>query len=318
MIPPLAPSLRDLLGRADFCHVATSTPTGPHVTPMVFAVEGDRLWVTTSRGSVKARAWRADARIAGYVRAENEEVVFTGTVATFDLLDPESWGRSARAGLRIARAAARFTRKNARFFAGYAVDAHRVPLAWTPPGRVFAELRPDRWATLGSDAVTGSWGAWGGELAGVERFRSSRAGASPLEGLPVEVGRRLGTAGAGVLALETPDGPVALPARWVVDGSSVYAVLAASTLALARAASRLPAALQIDRPSWWRARAMIGAMIRGEGEIAIADELTSGARSAARIVRLAGLQPAGACLVRLRAGSLVWWRGWSTGTARLP
>ena len=51
--------VRRLLERGAFCHVAATTPAGPHVTPMVFAEAGGRVWVTTSRGSVKARAWRS-------------------------------------------------------------------------------------------------------------------------------------------------------------------------------------------------------------------------------------------------------------------
>jgi hypothetical protein len=284
---------------------------------MVFALAGDRLWVTTSRGSVKARAWRAGASVAGVVRTDAEEAIFTGTVATYDLLDPESWGRSVREGMMIALAAARFTRKNARFFAGYAVDAHRVPLAWTPPGRVFAELRLDRSATLEAGRPVGSWGTWGNDVSGTERFRATRAGESPLQALPAAIRDKLGATGEGVLALETPGGPVALPTRWVVDGSGLYAALAAETLALAEPGSATSAALQVDRSSWWRARAMVGAMIRGDGEIAIVGRLASGDRSAARLAALAGVDPAGAAVVRMRASSLVWWRGWSSGTERL-
>ena len=74
------------------------------------------------------------------------------------LLDPESWGRSFRESPAIALAAARYTRKNARFFAGYAVDANHVPLAWTPPGRVFAELRIERSAMIEGDRIASAWG----------------------------------------------------------------------------------------------------------------------------------------------------------------
>ena len=43
--------VRRVLEQGDFCHVAALTPKGPHVTPTVFATAGDRVWVTTSRGS---------------------------------------------------------------------------------------------------------------------------------------------------------------------------------------------------------------------------------------------------------------------------
>ena len=306
--------VRRLLEDGDFCHVAAVTPAGPHVTPMVFAAAGDRVWVTTSRGSVKARAWRDDPRVAGLVRAGERMVSFAGTVATYDLLDPETWGRSLRDGPLLALASARFTRKNARFFAGYAVDAHNVPFAWTPPGRVFAELRIERSAVLEDGRVASVWGDWGVEVEGAARFRAVRAGEPPLERLPADVSGDLGASGDGALGLSTPDGPVVLPVRWLADGGAVYAVLPEETLALAGGGPTARAALQIDRPSWWRAREMVGAMVRGEGEIAVVRGLTSGGRSASALVARAGLEPEEAALVRMRPERLVWWRGWSSGT----
>jgi hypothetical protein len=176
--------------------VATLTPTGPHVTPMVFATAGGRVWVTTSRDSVKARAWRRDRRVAGLVRLEDRSAAFTGTVTTFDLLDTESWGRSLANSPLLAVAGLRFTQKNARFFAGYAMDAHQVPLAWTPPGRVFAEIRLERSAIVERDRDTSAWGAWGDTVEGTERFRAVRSGESPLSVLPEPIRERLGTSGA--------------------------------------------------------------------------------------------------------------------------
>lgn len=306
--------VREILRGGAFCHIASSTRSGPHVTPMVFAVAGGRIWVTTSRGSVKARAWRIDPRVAGMVRADEATVVvFTGSVTTYDLLDPQSWSRSVRESPLIGVAAARFTAKNARFFAGYAVDAHRVPLAWTPPGRVFAELRIERSAVL-DDGRVSAWGEWGDRVIGIERFRASRTGGAPLGGLPAAVRDRLGESGTGVLALQTDDGPVALPARWAVEGSALYAVLEAETLELAEPTTGVAVSLEIDRASWWRARAMVGAMVRGDGEVAVIRELASGERSATRIVGLSGLDSSDAALVRIRPRSLVWWRGWASGT----
>lgn len=310
--------VRRILDDGTFCHVATSTPTGPHVTPMVFVAAGGRVWVTTSRGSVKARVWRREPRVAGLVRVEDRAVVFTGTVTTYDLLDVDSWGRSIAQSPSLAIAAVRFTRKNARFFAGYAVDAHRVPLAWTPPGRVFAEIRLERTAIVESGGVSGAWGAWGDAVVSTERFRASRAGEPPLAGVPERLRARLGSSGDGALALETREGPVVLPVRWASEGAGLYAVAPSETLALADADPEAAAALQVDLASWWRASAMMGVMARGTGEVAVVTGLTTGAGSATRIARLAGADPADAAVVRIRARSLVWWQGWSSGSVTLP
>lgn len=313
-----APAVIDVLRRGSFCHVASSTPRGPHVTPMVFAEAGGRVWVTTSRGSVKARAWRRDPRVAGMVRAGDRVVAFTGTVTAYDLLDTESWGRSVAASPMLALAALLFTRKNARFFAGYAVDAHRVPLAWTPPGRVFAELRLERTALFEDGRLWNARGEWGDGVRGIERFRALRAGEDPLGALPHDVRHDLGTGGRGALTLETEAGLVVLPSAWVVDGAAIYAALRDEVLALAGLEVRGPTALGIDHPSSWRARAMVGAMIRGEGEVAVGAQLSSGVGSFERIARSAGIEPSDGAVVRVRPRSLVWWRGWTSGTVSAP
>jgi hypothetical protein len=314
---PVPAPVRELLARGSFCHVATSTRYGPHVTPMVFAEAGDRVWVTTSRGSVKARAWAQDPRVAGLVRVGERAAIFTGTAATYDLLDPESWGRSFRESPVIALATARYTRKNARFFAGYAVDANHVPLAWTPPGRVFAEFRIERSAMIEGDRIASAWGEWGDEGDGVERFRVPKAGAGVFDGLDPRLADALGDAGPGALALATDAGPVVLPASWVLEGPGVYAVLHAEVLAAAGARPVVPAALCVDRPSSWRAREMVGAMIRGKGRIAIADALESGVRSVQRLARAAGSNAASSAVVGIGGERLVWWRGWDSGTVTL-
>jgi len=309
------PILR-ILEKGAFCHVASLTPKGPHVTPMVFASAVGRVWLTTSRGSVKARAWRRDPVVAGLVRSGDRAAAFTGTVRTYDLLETSTWGRSVAQVPVLALAGFRFTRKNARFFAGYAVDAHQVPLAWSPPGRVFAEIRLERTAILESGRVATAWGEWGDTLEGVERFRAARAGASPLAGVPERIRDGLGESGEGALAIATGDGPVVLPVRWAIDGGGVYAAAPSEALALA-APSRAPAvALQVDLPSSWRARAMMGAMIRGHGQVGVVSAVASGGGSATRIARLAGVEPSDAALVGIRPATVVWWRGWSSGTVR--
>jgi hypothetical protein len=304
-----------VLGRGEFCYVASVTRHGPHVTPMVFALAGGRVWVTTSRGSVKARAWRLDPSVAGLVRAGDVSVAFTGTVRTFDLLEVDSWVRDLFEAPALAVASTRFTRKNARFFAGYAVDARHVPLSWTPPGRVFTAIELERVAVVDASGVAETFGEWPRALTSVPRFRATRAGTGPLEGLPDDVRSPLGENGEGALALEGPDGSVVLPAGWTAQGGGLYAALAREALELAglpEATSR--AAFAIDRPSWWRARNMTGAMVRGTGEVVVPEALVSGAASASRIARAAGVTHAAAAVVRLRAEQLVWWRGWSSGT----
>ena len=304
-----------ILERGSFCHVATLASRGPHVTPMVFAFSGGRLWVTTSRGSVKARTWARDRAVAGLVRDGDTALSLAGRAETFDLLDADTWGRAVRETPALTAATVRFARKNARFFAGYAVDARRVPLSWTPPGRVFVGIGVERAAVVGDDGVRETWGGWPSGLVARERFRASRTGNDPLAGLPADVRGPLRDRGVGALAVLGRDGLVVLPVRWAVDGPMLLAALPEAVVALAGCGSpEVSVGLALDRASWWRARRMIGAMVQGTGEVFALEHLVSGARSADALAELAGADPHRAALVRIRPGRVVWWHGWTSGT----
>jgi hypothetical protein len=282
---------------------------------MVFSVAGDRVWVTTSRRSVKARAWRSDPRVAGLVRAGEEAVAFCGTATTHDVLDRSTWARSLAEGPTLTVAAARFTRKNARFFAGYAVDAGQVPLAWTPPGRVFVEIAVERAARFEGGLGAGTWGDGEGGVPSADRFRRSAAGSGPLDVLPEDVRSALGDGGPGALAVEGADGPAVLPVAWRAEGTGLYAVAGEETLGWARPTTSSPlSALGVDRPSAWRARDMVGAMARGRGDVHVAARLSSGERSARSLAAAAGVDHRDVAIARVRCDRLVWWRGWTSGT----
>ncbi len=309
----LSTAVQQVLEDAPFCAVATSTPRGPHCTPLVFAYSGGRVWLTTSRGSVKARAWKVDPGVAGLVRQGELSVTFTRTVKTNDALDRNTWGAAVTGATSIARATARFSKKNAKFFAGYAFDARQVPLAWTPPGRVFVGIDLDRTALLDEDGVQEGRGRWGGEALGHKTFRQMKQGPDPLAALPADMAATLGRSGEAALTNAGARGPVVLPVRWHAEASARYAALPAETLALAGAAPEAPVALTVDEASAWRARDMAGAMVQGSGSFFVLDSLGSGAKTARSIAT--ALHPGAGALVRIVPERLVWWRGWSSGSA---
>ncbi|HSL11633.1 MAG TPA: pyridoxamine 5'-phosphate oxidase family protein [Actinomycetota bacterium] len=312
----LSTAVQSVLEQGPFCAVATTTDRGPHCTPLVFAYSGSRIWLTTSRRSVKARAWRNDPTVAGLVRDGDLSVTFTGTVRTYDALDRSTWGAAVAGATSIARATATFSRKNARFFAGYAFDAKQVPLAWTPPGRVFVGVDLERTAMLDADGVEEGRGRWGGEPASHATFRRSAKGSDPLAVLPDDVSEVLGRDGLGSLALVGERGPVVLPVRWRADDTALYAALPAETLALADAGADVAAALTVDTPSIWRARDMVGAMFQGQAASFVDGVVGSGAKTAMAIAR--GIDPDADALVRVSPSRAVWWQGWSSGSADLP
>jgi Pyridoxamine 5'-phosphate oxidase len=310
----LSTAVQGVLEQGRFCAVATSTPHGPHATPLVFASSGGRLWVTTSRRSAKTRAWKTDPTAAGLVRHGDLAVTFTGSARLYDALDRGTWGDAIAGATSIARATAAFSTKNAKFFAGYAIDAKQVPFAWTPPGRVLVGIDLERVALIDDEGVQEGKGKWRGETVSHGTFRRSAKGDDPLALVPADVRRHLGTDGDGALTLVGDRGPVVLPARWRAEAHALYAALPAETLALADAGPDAPAALMIDRASAWRAREMVGAMIQGTAGLFAIDRLGSGAKTAAGLA--VAIDPKAEALVRLAPGRLVWWRGWSSGSAR--
>jgi hypothetical protein len=311
---------RRLLERGALAYLGVVTPSGPHVTPMVYVLEGGRLWVTPSRASVKARAWRRDGAVSGMVGTEDGWVSFRGRVRTYDVLDPLSWPATVVAGPRLVRAATRFGLKNARFFAGYAADAGRVPLAWMPPGRVFAGIVPaaGRVAGSGGDIVE-AWGVWPTG----SRYRRSFSEVPPGRGVdlraPADVRRAVGGSGSGAVGLEGPGGLTVLPARWRRNPrqGTYEAVVARRALELAGTGPESRAALTVDRASTWRASAMSGMLLQGGAELFSPEHAVRGRRSL--VERLGdddaeGNAMSDRALVRIRPDRVVWWRGWSSGS----
>lgn len=308
----LSTAVRGVLEQGRFCAVGTSTPHGPHCTPLVFASSGGRLWLTTSRRSAKTRAWKTDPSVAGLVRHGELAVTFTGTVKLYDALDRSTWSDAIAGATSIARATAAFSAKNARFFAGYAIDAKQVPFAWTPAGRVLVGIDLERVALVDADGVQEGKGKWRGETASHPTFRRTKAGADPLAAIPRDVRERVGSEGDGAVALVGDRGPVVLPVRWRVDEGGLWAALPAETLELADAGPDAPAALMIDRASAWRARDMVGALVQGTAALYAVAALGSGAKSAAGVA--GSIDGDADALIRIAPSRVVWWRGWSSGS----
>lgn len=310
----LSTAVQSVFEQGPFCAVAAPTPDGPHCTPLVFAYSGGRIWLTTSRRSVKARTWVRDPTVAGLIRHGELAVTFTGTVKTYDALDRRTWAAAVAGATSIARATATFSRKNARFFAGYAFDARQVPFAWTPPGRVFVGIDLDRTALVDADGVQEGRGRWGGQTQSHGTFRRTKA-ADPFAGLPGDVREGVGRQGDGALSVMGERGPVVVPVRWRAEADALYAALPAETLTLAGAGPLAPVALTVDQPSVWRARDMVGALLQGEGAFYVEGEVGSGAKSVRDLAR--SLAPQADALVRIGLRRVVWWKGWASGSARL-
>jgi nitroimidazol reductase NimA-like FMN-containing flavoprotein (pyridoxamine 5'-phosphate oxidase superfamily) len=307
-----------VLDRGSLAYLAVGGRSGPHVTPLVYSMFASRMWVTTARRTVKARTWRVRPRVAGLVRAGDHSVSFTGSVRLHDVLDPGTWLTSAVELPTVAVAMAVFTKRNARFFAGYAADARRVPLSWTPPGRVFAELSIDASALLEDwGEPPRVFGRMGENVRSHGSFLAGRASRSPIDLAPDDVATRVERGGQAVLAVDGADGPVVLPVLFVEDKGVLYAAVEAHSLALTEAGPDAAVGLVVDHASRWRAADMAGVLVRGTGSIHVLARLRSGRAAAERLVERAGALPDAMALVRINPRRLVWWKGWSGGTVAI-
>jgi hypothetical protein len=303
---------RDILRQGVLCYLGAPSPAGPHVTPVVYVLDGDRLWGTTGRRTTKASRWRRQPVAGGVVAAGSRSVTFRGPVTLYDALDPSTWAASVRHGLQVARASARFTVKNALFFAGYARDVGTLPLAWTPPARVVFSIDVEAAAVLEDGGPVERWGSWGRGVEGGTAFRRIRGTAA--DRLPEDLRELVKGSGQGILGLDGRHGPVVLPCRWVRSGGGFHAVLPRAALGLAGANDGAPGSLVIDRASSWRAARMRGVLFRGPASAFVSEEVRSGGRILREVVGAAGPVPDDPAVVRIAPDTAVWWRGWSSGT----
>jgi hypothetical protein len=252
------------------------------------------------------------------VQVGERGVTFRGRVRTYDVLDPLSWPAAAVAGPRLASAATRFSLKNARFFAGYAVDARRVPFAWSPPGRLFAriELTAGRVLELGTGKVLDGWGEW---PSGV-RYETASAPIERVPGLdrrvPSRVRTAVGAGGMGALALQARSAVSVLPVAWRRVGDAYEMATSARIIGLSRADRRAPAALTISHASSWRAADMAGMLIQGSAQLYSPRSRRGGASVRKRLEEWGETLMDDAVLVRLRPFRVVWWEGWTSGTVK--
>jgi hypothetical protein len=243
-------------------------------------------------------------------------VAFAGTITTYDALDPSTWQRGIGRSAALVRATVRFTQKNARFFAGYAVDARQVPLSWTPPGRAFVEIEIERAVLVRDGQVQASVGT-GSEVAVASKrsFRRSTGRRDAFGELPAEVSDDLGDERDGVLAFDDGADITVMPARWTDEAGSLFVVVPRDVVAaIAGTDATGRAALVVERPSWWRASRMTGAMLQGEAALYEPAQLTSGGRSVGERIERLGGDPGSSVLVRVTPDRVVWWRGWESGS----
>lgn len=228
-----------ILGKASIGYLAVETASGPHVTPLLFAVTPDRLWFGIGRRTLKARALAKRPAVGVVVAYGGSSVAIRGEAALLDRLPPP------------------------------AAELARAPLAFP----VFASRNVFEMAAFARDVV------------------GSGAQPQPLAPVSVRVDSLVlldGWPGEAVLGWMTPDGPIALPAKW--DERALRARVPASPLRAAGGARTAAACVCLDESKGKGPLAKRGRMIRGTGRARIRDDTAIVTLEPSRITRWQGFQ----------------------------
>ena len=271
----------EVLDEADVLYLAVAASRGPHVTPAVFDIEGDRLWFVTPRRSVKAKVIDRRRRVGGLVQLGQWSVVFGGRARIVDPLTARGVFSPGRL-LDLPFAAAGYLGRNYRHATGTIRDHQAPTLALS---RVLVSVDIRRLALLDGWTVVDRWGRWDGDDR-LPTGESPTGTTTPdLTSMPPGVRTLLGDDSPAALGWNSPDGPLALPARWL--GSELQT--STEALVMAGATSLSPACVCAER-SRYRLKSKQGVLLTGEGLARQSDN-----ESAAR--------------VSLDIHRTTWWRG---------
>jgi hypothetical protein len=291
------PDVATLLAGTPYADVAVDTMRGPHITPAAFAAAGGRLWVVSSRRTLRVRSVRRRHVAAAVVRRGDRAVVVSGSADVLSI-----WRLGETVGLvmnsvPVARAAATYAVRNAGLLmGGFVRDIVAGTGDLSVYDRVLVAIEPERGMLLDGDRLLDSWGRW----RRVSRPLPERAPVAvpPLEelvgALPAAVAGALQRPDTVSLGWSCPTGPLVLPALDAeADGR---AVVASAALELAGAPSRAAACLTFHNSESQRPSGFRGAILRGEG----------------RTVRRGPVRTS----VSVAAERVSWWSGFRSGTAQ--
>ena len=229
---------------AQFAHLAIETSRGPHVTPVLYTLAGDRLWFMVPRGSLKARVLRRRERAGALLRDDGgPSTVMQGPVRVLDYVRAPTPGDLARLPLTPA-AVASYSAHNVRELFGFALDSLTGQGQRTPPDLLLAVLEPD----------------WVENVDESDHEPLAIEVRAQLPELPPRVKDLPADDGPAVVGWLSELGPLALPASW--DAAGRRALVFAEPLS---ATDPSPACLAIDAADSARPTGKRGVMLRGTG-----------------------------------------------------
>ena len=254
----------EVLDEAELLYISVAARHGPHVTPAVFDVDGDRLWFVTPRRSVKARVIARNRRVGGLVQLGRWSVMIGGRARIVDPLTARGIFSPGRL-LDLPFAAAGYLSRNHRHATGTIRDHEAPTLALS---RVLVSVDIRRLALLDSASVVESWGRWSG--ADLLLRGTPPAGTGPdLSAVPPGVRNLLNDDSPVVLGWQSLTSPLALPARWISATRELET--SGEAMVLAGAGSASPASVCAER-SRYRLKSKEGLLLTGDGHARLADD----------------------------------------------
>ena len=251
---------------------AVPSRSGPHVTMQAGVVHARRFWTTTSAKSLKARSVRKHGVATAVVTAGGGHRIVSGSTVAIRPFRPWSFAKDPFAPALSGVAVARLGLDHAGQLLGYLEASGSVPRDWLPTRRVLLVTKIERSLTLLDGAVVDATGSWDREGTSPAP-RGGSAGGS-VGSLPVDLvapeHRRVVHEDARVhLGLETPTGPVAVPARFA-GGDRFLLPTPVLTALTADVDGR--AAAVFDDSTRRRPDQKLGVMFRGSLRLVEADE----------------------------------------------
>src|SRR5579884_1850374 len=231
MASPLdRPDVATVLGSTPYADVAVDTARGPHITPAAFAAAGGRLWVVSSRRTLRVRSVRRRHHASVLVRHGSRSVVISGSADVLSFWRPsETVGIVMNSG-HVARAAATYALRNSRLLlGGFLRDILAGTGDLTVYDRVLVAIEPERGMLLDGDRLLHTWGRW--RRVRTPEVPRPHAHVPPLDdlvaGLPPAVLDALEHPRSASLGWSSPTGAVALPALEATADGQVQVPLAA-------------------------------------------------------------------------------------------
>ena len=143
-VPWLPPDIYNLVKDSSFAYIGTSFKGVPHVTPVVYVFDGQKIFFNTSKEAKKLKIMLKNNKVAFLIDKrdmsniyENKAVLFTGEVKIYGLLDIPLRLIQMLAALKL------FMKKYPEYTRKY--SASELPKAWqlTPIiARILVEVKP--------------------------------------------------------------------------------------------------------------------------------------------------------------------------------